>query len=82
MEEIESIQKVKYKTLYVVGGGSNAAYLNELTAYETNLTVSAGPAEATAIGNILVQMLAKDEYESLEEARRAIGKSFDIKIYN
>ena len=82
LEEIESIQKVKYKTLYVVGGGSNAAYLNELTAYETNLTVSAGPAEATAIGNILVQMLAKDEYESLEEARGAIGKSFDIKIYN
>ncbi len=81
LDEIESVQKVKYNTLYVVGGGSNAKYLNELTAKETGLTVSAGPGEATAIGNILVQMLAKGEFNSLEEGRTCIAKSFDVKIY-
>ncbi|MCR5580768.1 MAG: rhamnulokinase [Pseudobutyrivibrio sp.] len=81
LDEIESIQKVKYNTIFVVGGGSNAKYLNELTAAETGLTVSAGPGEATAIGNILVQILAKGEFNSLEEARAAVAASFDVKIY-
>ena len=81
LEEIESVQKVKYNTIFVVGGGSNAIYLNELTAKETGLKVSAGPGEATAIGNILVQLIAKGEFNSLEEARSAVADSFDVKIY-
>ena len=81
LEEIESIQKVKYNTIFVVGGGANARYLNELTAKETGLKVSAGPGEATAIGNILVQLIAKGEFNSLEEARSAVADSFDVKIY-
>lgn len=82
LEEIEAIQKVSYNTIFVVGGGANAKYLNELTANETGLTVSAGPGEATAIGNILVQLLAKGEFNSLEEARKAVATSFDVNIYN
>ncbi len=82
LAEIESIQKVKYNTLFVVGGGSNAKYLNELTARETGLRISAGPGEATAIGNLLVQMLAKGEFASLEEARAAVAASFDVTYYN
>lgn len=81
LDEIESIQKVKYNTLFVVGGGSNAVYLNKLTAKETGLTVSAGPGEATAIGNIMVQMLAKGEFNSLEEARASVATSFDVTMY-
>lgn len=81
LDEIESIQKVKYNTLFVVGGGANAKYLNELTAKETGLKISAGPGEATAIGNILVQMLAKGEFASLEEARASVAASFDVKYY-
>ncbi|MBP5325674.1 MAG: rhamnulokinase [Pseudobutyrivibrio sp.] len=81
LKEIESIQKVKYQKLFIVGGGSNANYLNELTAKETGLTVSAGPTEATAIGNIIVQMLAKEEFSSLEEARSAVAESFAVQIY-
>lgn len=81
LEEIESIQKVKYNTLFVVGGGANAKYLNELTAKETGLKISAGPGEATAIGNIMVQMLAKGEFASLEEARAAVAASFDVKYF-
>ena len=81
LAEIEFVQNVKYQKLFIVGGGSNAKYLNELTAKETRLVVSAGPTEATAIGNIIVQMLAKNEFSSLEEARRAVAESFDVKIY-
>ena len=80
LDEIEEIQGVKYEKLFVVGGGANAMYLNELTAKETGLTVSAGPSEATAIGNLMVQMLAKGEFSSLDEARSAVAKSFDVTI--
>ena len=81
LEEIESVQKVKYEKLFVVGGGANAKYLNELTAKETGLSISAGPSEATAIGNLLVQMLAKGEFASLEDARKSVAVSFDVKNY-
>lgn len=81
LKEIESIQKVQYNKIFVVGGGANAKYLNELTAKETGLDVSAGPGEATAVGNILVQLLAKGIFNSLEDARSAVAKSFDVKIY-
>ncbi len=50
---------VRYKNLHVVGGGANAAYLNQLTAASTGKTVLAGPTEATAIGNLMVQLIAK-----------------------
>ncbi len=81
VKEIEEITGNTYDTIYVVGGGANAGYLNELTAKYTGKKVSAGPTEATAIGNIVVQMLMSGEFEDLIEARRCIGKSFDIKYY-
>ena len=59
----------------------NAGYLNELTAKYTGRRVSAGPSEATAIGNIIVQMLHDKTFKSLPEARTCIGESFDVKIY-
>ena len=59
----------------------NAGYLNELTAKYTGRKVSAGPSEATAIGNIIVQMLYDGTFKSLPEARTCIGESFDVKIY-
>ena len=66
----------------MVGGGANAGYLNELTAKYTEKRVSAGPTEATAIGNIIVQMLYDGTFENLSEARTCIGQSFDISHYN
>ena len=62
-----------------VGGGSNAAYLNQLTANATGKTVYAGPGEATALGNIVAQMLTAGEYDSLAAARKAIFDSFAVK---
>lgn len=81
IEEIEALIGEHYSTIYVVGGGANAGYLNELTAKYTGRRVSAGPSEATAIGNIIVQMLYDKTFKSLPEARTCIGESFDVKIY-
>ena len=80
-EEIQQITGRKYSTIYVVGGGSNADYLNCLTARYTGKNVSAGPSEATAIGNIAVQMLHDGVFTSLSEARTCIGRSFGVAIY-
>ena len=61
--------------------GSNAGYLNELTAKATGKEVHAGPGEATAIGNITAQMIKEGEFKSVEEARTTIHESFGIKIF-
>lgn len=78
---MEEITGKHYDTIHVVGGGSSADYLNELTARYTGRRVSAGPAEATAIGNITVQMLSGGVFKELSEARRCICRSFDIRHY-
>ena len=81
VKEIEDITGNTYDTIYVVGGGANAGYLNELTAKYTGKKVSAGPTEATAIGNIVVQMLQDGVFPDLPAARTCIGESFDINYY-
>ena len=72
---------MKYDRINIIGGGSNAAYLNELTAKYTGVPVYAGPGEATAIGNILSQMLEEGVFADLKEARDCVASSFDITIY-
>jgi len=61
-----------YTSLNIVGGGSKDGYLNELTAAATGLEVIAGPTEGTAIGNLIVQMVAGGEFPDLAAARKAI----------
>ena len=65
-----------------MGGGANADYLNRLTANATGRTVYAGPAEATAIGNLAAQMIKGGEYASLADARESIFRTFEIKTYH
>lgn len=79
--EIEDIAGRTFSRIHIVGGGSNAGYLNELTAKATKKEIHAGPTEATAIGNLTAQMLKAKEFASVEEARDVIHESFDIKIY-
>ena len=79
--QIEEMTGEQYERIYVVGGGSNAEYLNQITAKYTGCTVYAGPGEATAIGNLLVQMIYNHEFEDLKEARECVKKSFKIKKY-
>ena len=81
IEGIEKITGKKYEAINIVGGGSNAAYLNELTAKAANRTVYAGPGEATAIGNIAVQMMENHELSGLKAARKCIFDSFGVKEY-
>ena len=82
VKELESITGKTYEAINIVGGGSNAAYLNQLTANATGKTVYAGPGEATALGNIVAQMLTAGEYDSLATARKAIFDSFAVKTFN
>ncbi|MCR5733334.1 MAG: rhamnulokinase [Lachnospiraceae bacterium] len=79
---IEDVTKVKYDKINIIGGGSNAGYLNELTAKSTAATVVAGPSEATAIGNILAQMIQDGIFSDVREARECVGRSFEVKTYS
>lgn len=81
VHEIESNTGRTYDGIHVIGGGSNAAYLNQLTANATGKTVYAGPGEATAIGNLMAQMIQSGEMERLEEARKCVFNSFNIKEF-
>lgn len=80
-EELERITGRTFAAIHVVGGGSNASYLNRLTAEATGKPVLAGPGEATAAGNLAVQMIAGGELASLAEARACIRRSFPIAVY-
>lgn len=81
VEELEALTNRKYDSIHVVGGGSNAEYLNRLTAKATKKTVYAGPAEATAIGNIAAQMIAGGSLKDIEDARKCIFDSFQIQKF-
>ena len=81
VEEIEQMTGKHYDCIHIVGGGSNAVYLNELTAKACRRTVYTGPTEATAVGNIAVQMIAAGEVAGLKEAREMIFRSFPIGTY-
>lgn len=80
---IASLQKLTGKTytsINIVGGGCQDNYLNTRTAKATGLPVYAGPVEGTAIGNLVVQMIAGGDFESLQQARDIIRESFDIRV--
>lgn len=69
-----------YRTVSILGGGSNAAFLNRLTAEYTGCTVYAGPGEATAIGNAMAQMLGSGELKNVTEARNCVRESFAVSV--
>lgn len=67
--------------LNIIGGGSQNRLLNQLTADALGIPVQAGPVEATAIGNILTQAMAKGEVAGLDELRGIVARSFDSQLY-
>ncbi len=81
IDKISEMQSKPIEKLHIVGGGSQNDLLNQFAADATGLTVIAGPTEATAIGNILVQAIAKRELSSLEEGRQLVEKSFPLKTF-
>lgn len=78
---LEAITGRTFTSLNIVGGGSQDAYLNQLTADATGLPVYAGPTEGTAIGNIAVQMIADGALRDVEHAREVIRASFPIQVF-
>lgn len=81
LNKLDRILGYHIDTLNIVGGGSNVALMNQLTSTLANIKVVAGPSEATAVGNIMVQMITSDEVENIGAGRRLIETSFDLKRY-
>jgi rhamnulokinase len=73
LRTIESLDGRKLRGVQIVGGGSQNRYLNQATATAAGLPVRAGPVEATATGNVLVQAIAGGRFASLAEARRHVA---------
>ncbi len=81
-ERIISLTGISPKVLNIVGGGSKDELLNQMTADACNIKVVAGPGEATAIGNIIVQAIADGEICSVEQGRQVIQRSFELKEFD
>ncbi len=79
VDELEELLGREMKAIHIVGGGSKDGYLCELTANATGKPVYAGPSEATAIGNLISQMLSTGVFETLPEARTAVYNSFNVR---
>lgn len=77
VSEIEEITGISATNIAVVGGGSRDGYLNELIKLFTGKKVFAGPVEATAIGNLISQLMYNDKSMTLEKARELVKKSFE-----
>lgn len=78
LNELEGCTGHKIDTLYIIGGGSRDAYLNELTARISGRVVYTGLVEATSTGNILCQMLGSGALSDLQAARALCAKSFAV----
>jgi rhamnulokinase len=81
VDRLESILGASIKTIHVVGGGSKNALLCQFTADACGRLVHAGPAEATAIGNILMQALGRGRLASIADVRAVVARSFPVKVY-
>ncbi|MGG0739857.1 rhamnulokinase [Niallia taxi] len=81
IDEIEEIFEKKFTKINIIGGGCQNELLNQLIADATKKQVFAGPVEATAVGNIVSQLIALGEIKDVHEARKLIKHSFDVKGY-
>jgi sugar (pentulose or hexulose) kinase len=81
LEGLEDVLGRRISRIHVVGGGSQNDLLNQMTADACEREVVAGPVEATAAGNILVQAMATGDVKGLEDARAVVRASFDVKRY-
>lgn len=76
LEMLEELTGLRIEVIHIVGGGSRNGLLNQFVAAATGRTVVAGPAEATAAGNILVQAMGAGEVDGLGALRRVVRESF------
>lgn len=81
LERLEALTGRRIEVIHIVGGGSQNALLNQFTADACNRPVLAGPVEATAIGNVLVQALGVGVLGSLADAREIVRRSFEVRTF-
>ena len=81
LESLEMLLGRKLEIIHVVGGGSRNRLLNQFAADATGRAVIAGPAEATAMGNILIQAMGAGELSGLSEVRRIVRNSTELETF-
>jgi rhamnulokinase len=82
LDSIRTVSPTPIEKIHIIGGGSNNELLCQYAANATNLPVYAGPTEATAIGNIMMQAKALGAVSTLEEIRHIIFHSFETKVFS
>jgi rhamnulokinase len=81
LNDLEQLTGATVETIHIVGGGTQNRLLCQMTADACNRQVVAGPIEATAIGNIIVQMVSQGAVASVQDGRELIRKSFQVETY-
>ena len=81
IEQLSAVTGRAFTTLHVLGGGTKDRLLCQMTADCCGLTVKAGPVEATALGNIMIQLKALGLLDSITQGRRLIAETEVIKTY-
>ena len=81
LKQLEKLTEQPIERLHIFGGGCQNRALNQWTANATGIPVYAGPVEATALGNMMIQAIALGDIDSWEAGRASIGRSFPVEIY-
>lgn len=81
LRNLEQVSGKRIEQIRIIGGGSKNRLLNQLTADATGRKVLAGPAEATALGNVAIQILATGGASSLQEVRAIVDRSFPTEVF-
>ncbi|HKF85162.1 MAG TPA: FGGY-family carbohydrate kinase [Candidatus Limnocylindrales bacterium] len=81
VRELEQVTQRRISRIHIVGGGSRIEVLCQATADASGLPVDAGPAEASAIGNLLSQAMAADRISSLQDGRELVRRSFRVRTF-
>lgn len=81
LDVFRGLSESPIERLHVIGGGSRNAFLNQLTADACGIPVIAGPAEATALGNIMIQAIASGAVKNLAEMRKVIADNIETVTY-
>jgi len=81
VESLDALMNKHTTMINVVGGGTKDKFLSQMTADACGIPVCAGPEEATAIGNLMMQAIGAGEVKDVLEARQIVANSFELKHY-
>ena len=81
LEALHQIQEKQAEVIHIIGGGAKNDLLNQMTSDATGLPVISGPAEATVLGNALLQLIALGDIANLQEGRELVMKMPEMKQY-